>query len=475
MFYRSSSPYSARTTRGIVLVLGLIFAVALTATAQPKYRTFNQVDLAEKKTKAGKVTGTTVTFKLKNPRVTPVYGFHAIVSAKLISVMDSGGFSSFKVDEKRAIDAMGPGVAGGDSVTITFLVNSRKAGTLINYFWWTDESGDRRTSTETKLEPIVDEQHYVLPNGGNVREFLYKKVLTRPEGLVLGIVAPDEGVGWVRNMSANGKYFPHTGPPRCLDYTVSSTGIHKAITKQLRNIQVKKHDNHLLGELHALKLAIVANDAGISEPTDVNETRIGDLFYNDGGNPDDPFNGMTLRQAAHLVDSALTYCANFDPAIYPKLDSAVSRINSQFDGAYTVVSYDPFILEGNATLAEAGYLHANPGPPPALIEVGDRSIVEAEVPDVFSLSQNYPNPFNPTTSLEFSLAGPAIVTLKVYDLLGREVASLIDGEAMDEGSQLVNFDADALTSGIYYYRLTAKGSGDKSVYFDEVKKMMLLR
>jgi hypothetical protein len=474
MFFRSYSLRSARTIRGIVSALAFILIAVAAGAAQPKYRTFDQVDLSQKKTKAGKVTGTTVSFTLRNPRLTPVYGFHAIVSSKLISIPDSGGFTSFSVADKRAIDAMGPAIAGGDSVTVTFLVASRNPGTVINYFWWTDEAGDRRTSTETKIQPVADEQHYIVPNGGNIREFLYKKVLLRPEGLVLGIVAPEQGVGWVRNLSANGKYFPHTGAPRCLDFTVSTSGVRKPITRQLRNIHYKKHDNHLLGELHAMKLAIAANDAGITEPTDANETRIGDLFYNDGGNPDDPFNGMTLRQAAHLVDSALTFCANFDPAIYAKLDSCVSRINGQFDGAYKVRSYDPFILEGTATLAEAGYLHANPDPPPAFIRVDDRSIIE-EVPAAYSLSQNYPNPFNPTTSLEFSLAEPAIVTLKVYDLLGREVASLVDGEEMEDGAQLVNFDADALTSGIYYYRLVAKGTGENGGYFDEVRKMMLLR
>lgn len=473
-FVRVHSSGSLRPFRAVVAALAVTLVVALGTSAQPKYRTFDQADLSQKKTKAGKVTGTTVTFNLKNPRLTPVYGFHAIISAKLIAIIDSGGFTSFEVDDKRLIHAMGRPVAGGDSVTVTFLVSSRKPGTVFNYFWWLDAAGDRRTSTETKVPPVSDEQHYILPNGGNVREFLYKKVLTRPEGLVLGIVAPEQGVGWIRNMSANGKYFPHTGTPRCLDYTMSSTGKLKAITKQLRNIHYKKHNNHLLGELHALKLAIAANDAGITEPTDPNETRIGDLLYNDGNNPADPFNGMTLRQAARLVDSALTFCGNFAPSAYLTMDSILTRINDQFEGAYQVVSYDPFVLAGSASLTEAAYLHANPDPPPALMEIGDRSIIE-EVPETWSLTQNFPNPFNPTTSIEFSLAEQSVVSLKVYDLLGREVASLIDGEELEDGAQLVNFDADGLTSGLYFYRITAKGTAPDGGYFDETRKMMLLR
>jgi len=474
MLSRGFSLRDMRPIRGMTTATMLFLAASIAGFAQPTYRTFNQTDLAMKKARAGKVTGSTVTFTLKNPRLTPVYGFHAIISAKVIAIQDSGGFTSFTIADKRAIDALGSTINGGDSVTLTFLVNNRKQGTVINYFWWTDQAGDRRTNTEYKIPPIADDQHYILPNGGNVRDFLYKKVLTRPEGLVLGIVAPDQGVGWIRNLSANGKYFPHTGTPRCLDYTVSSTGRLKPITRQIRNIHYKKHNNRLLGELHTLKLAIIANDAGITEPTDPNETRMGDLLYNDGGNTADPLNGMTLRQAAHFVDSALTFCGDFDPTIYAELDSSISRVNRQFDGPYAVITFDPFVLRGSSGLTEALYLHPNPDPPPALIRVGDRSIVDEE-PATWSLAQNYPNPFNPTTSIEFSLAEPGIVTLKVYDLLGREVAALIDGEAYEDGEQLVNFDAEELTSGLYFYRLTSRGTGEEGRYYDQVGKMMLVR
>ncbi len=463
-----------RAIRGVAAVLVVAFCLPGPGFAQPKYRTFAQDDLALKKAKAGKIAGSIVRFTFVNPRLTPVHGFHATISKKIISIRDSGGFTSFKMKGSRTIDGQGGLIAGGDSVTMEFLVNNNKPGTIVNYFWWTDETGGRRSNTTTSIVPAVDERLYVQPNGGNLREYIYKKVLTRPDGLVLGVVAPDQDVGWIRNMSANGRYFPHTGTPRCLDVTVSSSGRTKAITGQLRNLHYKKHDNRLLGELHTLKLAIIANDAGVTEPTDPNETRLGDLLYNDGGNPDDPFNGLTLRGAAHLVDSALTFCGNFDPSVYARLDSGISRINTAFDGPYVASSFDPFVLEGSATLEQALYLHPNPDPPPARIEVADRSIVEV-LPETWSLAQNYPNPFNPTTSIEFSLAQPGIVNLKVYDLLGREVAALIDGEEYDEGGQLVNFDAESLTSGIYFYRLTVKGTGEAGGYFDQIGRMTLIR
>jgi hypothetical protein len=76
------------------------------------------------------------------------------------------------------------------------------------------------------------------------------------------------------------------------------------------------------------------------------------------------------------------------------------------------------------------------------------------MPKDYSLSQNYPNPFNPVTKIEFGLPKQSFVTLKVYDLLGREVASLVN-DTKQAGYYSVDFDAGALSSGVYIYRLSA--------------------
>ena len=88
-------------------------------------------------------------------------------------------------------------------------------------------------------------------------------------------------------------------------------------------------------------------------------------------------------------------------------------------------------------------------------------------PEEFRLAQNYPNPFNPTTNIHYSLAEAADVTLTVYDILGRRVATLVS-ESQMSGQYTVNFDATRLASGTYIYRLEA-GS------FTSVKKMMLIK
>lgn len=84
-----------------------------------------------------------------------------------------------------------------------------------------------------------------------------------------------------------------------------------------------------------------------------------------------------------------------------------------------------------------------------------------------SLFQNYPNPFNPSTEIGYGVPGTEYVTLKVYDLLGREVATLVN-ERKAPGSYSVSFDASGLASGVYFYRLEAGN-------FMQTKKLIVLR
>ncbi|MFH0733571.1 MAG: T9SS type A sorting domain-containing protein [bacterium] len=85
----------------------------------------------------------------------------------------------------------------------------------------------------------------------------------------------------------------------------------------------------------------------------------------------------------------------------------------------------------------------------------------------FNLAQNYPNPFNPTTTIKYSVPENSFVTLKVYDILGNEVATLVN-QTMTAGSHNVNFNAANLASGMYVYKMQAGN-------FQNVKKMMLLK
>jgi hypothetical protein len=91
----------------------------------------------------------------------------------------------------------------------------------------------------------------------------------------------------------------------------------------------------------------------------------------------------------------------------------------------------------------------------------------AEVPLVYSLEQNYPNPFNPTTTIRYQLPARVHVTLKVFGVLGDEIATLVD-QVEESGDRSVRFDASALATGVYFYRLTA-GT------YVEIRKMMIVK
>ncbi|MBK9331689.1 MAG: T9SS type A sorting domain-containing protein [Ignavibacteria bacterium] len=104
-----------------------------------------------------------------------------------------------------------------------------------------------------------------------------------------------------------------------------------------------------------------------------------------------------------------------------------------------------------------------------VVQLGTPSsvVVNNSVADKFSLSQNYPNPFNPITHLGFGILEFGLVSLRVYDALGKDVAVLVN-EKLSPGIYETEFDGSNYPSGIYYYKLEA---GE----FSEVRKMILLR
>ncbi len=106
-------------------------------------------------------------------------------------------------------------------------------------------------------------------------------------------------------------------------------------------------------------------------------------------------------------------------------------------------------------------------PTGGILITGVNEIVGGDVPTHFVLEQNYPNPFNPTTSISFSVPQLSFVTLKVFDVIGKEIATLVN-ENKSVGNYEVNFDASKLSSGIYFYKLQTGN-------FSSTKKMVLMK
>jgi hypothetical protein len=93
------------------------------------------------------------------------------------------------------------------------------------------------------------------------------------------------------------------------------------------------------------------------------------------------------------------------------------------------------------------------------------SVRETNILNTFNLYQNYPNPFNPTTMINYNVGEPGLVQLKVYNVLGIEVATLVN-EQQYSGDYLIDFNASNLSSGVYFYSLTVNN-------FTQTRKMIL--
>ena len=119
---------------------------------------------------------------------------------------------------------------------------------------------------------------------------------------------------------------------------------------------------------------------------------------------------------------------------------------------------------------EIGWVFGYPGivlkRDPNFVSVDDPGF-EDYYPKNISLYQNYPNPFNPSTLIKYQLPVSDNVTIKVYDVLGNEITTLVD-EFKPAGSYRISFDASKLSSGVYFYRLQTSG-------FNEIKKMVYLK
>jgi len=262
------------------------------------------------------------------------------------------------------------------------------------------------------------------------------------------------------------KGLEQSNAPRCLDGP-DADPVNKFYKKPLKSNPPDKYNSKLLGDAVAFRvnLALYSGAGKVEGAAGVFQT----LKYK---NPASPFNDMSVSQIDAIIDGVMA-CADMDTNHTPvKLDVVLADINAAFSGGSTIDTSQwagKLVMTGVKAIGKSGVLYRNSleaAPVMALPPFHQ----EYDAPMSFKLEQNYPNPFNPTTTIEFVLPKEGMVTLKVYNLLGQEVATLLNQEQMDDGDQTVDFDASTLSSGVYYYRLTLNGGE-----FTSVKKMMLLK
>lgn len=455
------------------MILVFMSGIPIPAWGQPKYRTFQQDQLAMPESKAGKLIGERATFVFHNNSGVTKYGLFARFTIEVTAIEDTGGFPIARLDtRRRVLIADGRAIPPGDSVSITAVFARKPTGVKVRGWAWRNSRGlKNRPRTPNSdgttvsagatftvragvsvLLPVAVENFFIQPAASNVQRYLHAATLRPVKGLVLGVNDPMSGKGWIRISKADRKNFPHAGTPRCLDSYLGNNGQPRTFRGQVKNPRIASHDNRLLGNLHALKVALLANDAGVTEPNEIDTPPLRSLVYIDPPDERTEFHGTTLDMISRIADSALTYCGNYPPDFYEALDATLTRINAAFAGDVEAVSFKPLRIKGVRGVDETSVVQISA----TFSEKTGRISSPIGEPNEFGLSQNYPNPFNPATVITFSLDEPSYVTVSIFNVLGEELLKPVGGLRYDAGTHNIRIDGNPLTSGIYYYRLVAE-------------------
>ncbi len=196
--------------------------------------------------------------------------------------------------------------------------------------------------------------------------------------------------------------------------------------------------------------------------------------YNGPGNSDDYANSIAVDASGNV------YVTGYSSGLGTGLDYATIKYNSSGDSVWVKRYNGPGNYYDEATsIAVDGYGNVyvtgssggiGSGADYATIKYSQSTgigQISSNIPEEYSLSQNYPNPFNPATNLEFGISDLGFVSLKVYDILGKEIITLVN-EKLSPGNYKVEFDGRGLTSGVYFYRLN---TGE----FTDTKRMILIK
>jgi hypothetical protein len=161
-----------------------------------------------------------------------------------------------------------------------------------------------------------------------------------------------------------------------------------------------------------------------------------------------------LQQAQHKIQQGNRFVALLNMVLF-KARIIILRVSN-------VISSDTYRSLNYSSDGVIDLIADEDNPNPVVLNLEDYL-----VPKTYDLAQNYPNPFNPSTTIEFSIPSDATVSLKIYDILGKEVAILAN-DYRSAGTYIVNWNASSFSSGVYFYKLNAGN-------FTQTKKMFLAK
>ncbi len=433
------------------------------------------------------ITADSVAYGTINPEGVTVIPLNGTVTYSFIP--DAGyrvkdvavdGISLGAIDEYRF-----EGVTETHIVTAEFVIDD-------NVLFRTFASTTELSSNPIKLKYSKSGQVNAAPNLTTAVEAVFKK-LGKNGVTFLGIAQPQKDsakkYGWIayKTRSELGKLFTATTTGKA--YPIDTVRVKKPVfLKGIIKADRKKYNNPVFEQGVLFKLNLLASQHGITPPNfgalvlDTNAILFGKNLSSE-----------TLTDISVYLDSIVTYWKKYevdDSIAYAELGSfivhVIKPINEAFyapisasnyavDSVGIVVDKNPFdiTLAGVARASDARIVRLVTGTRAKQIQ---QTIGFEEVPEQFALYQNYPNPFNPSTTIEFEIPATSFVTLKVFNILGQLVTTLLHNEQIEAGKQTIEFDASDFASGVYFYKLESSvvnNTGPQS--FLDVKKMLLVR
>ncbi|MDI6767759.1 MAG: tandem-95 repeat protein, partial [Bacteroidota bacterium] len=309
---------------------------------------------------------------------------------------------------------------------------------------------------------------YRMPSAGNVRDSVFTGGGILPEGLVIGVDRSDSAkdYAWFRTptkyLKMLSRTFVYGDQPRAASYLT-----HKGEKKY--HFAHRRYGNRLSSAVMTARTNLAASDMGITT------LGLGDLLYIDKMDSSNPCNNKSIRQILGMADTALTLgkTLGYSQAFFDILDSVITKFNRAFVAPMDTISNKPLRIKSLVRLVDVHYLKRDTSTIPQVMKYEPG--FTQEQPEKYHLYQNYPNPFNLVTNIEYYLPLESIVTLKIYNVLGQEVAVLIDQEQCEDGRNIISFDASQLSTGVYFYQINATPVEDGDNRFINVKKMILMK
>ncbi|MFI5252140.1 MAG: T9SS type A sorting domain-containing protein, partial [Bacteroidota bacterium] len=426
-------------------------------------------------------------FNIKNTTPSGINELNITFAQDVSDILSCGSFTPIPSLMSKKVWIFTGFMASGDSVLL-------KGKSPVPYnqkivkLWLGPISGTNPVQlTATKNIPLLP-----MPNAANVRDEVYNRMLIATNvgdvvfsgsmiatgGFVVGDKNSDSSryYGWVRMKTSVDMYRSLKGTGIWPTHTSINMGFRyfnsgAPFVGEQGILPPSKQNNKTFADLLTLKFNISMSMLGMTP------RGFGELRYVDPGSP---FDTMLVQDIAKYGDSIMTYAIRFNLPLIRKLDSTLMRINRAFSAPFDTLSWgDTLKLKATIRVIDTGILTPS-GAAPVMSTQTITDVKNMNVPKKMALYQNYPNPFNPVTTIRFDLTQPMLVTLKVYNILGQDVATLLNNEQLNAGQKEAQFDGMKYASGVYFYQLTAMpighDNGNRTIgNFISVKKMLLVK